>query len=160
MAIDLNSVEYASLDGKFIVIKDVSASADVYYPQGFAYLIFGITNNNIYRITLDQVADPTKGDLVVTASADGKTVTWQATHTLDNPYETNNLLQQSGVVGSDVGIPLIEALYDHIVNTYNLATFDPNIVSTAELVYKALDVAPATNVESQAEINGFSVTAD
>ena len=164
---NLDGVKYSDIDGKFVVLNDVSASGDMYNDNGLGLLIFGITNNNIYKITLDQVSDPTQGTLVVTGDATNKKVTWVQDHDEDNSYDVANEAyagyDTSAYYGDDLGSPILQALRYHVTGTYNIVNYDPFLV-TDEDIYEGISEnknAPyvPTSVNASATSDGASVTA-
>lgn len=165
----LDSITYDDLDGKFIVLENVSASGDVYNDNGVGYLIFGVVDNNIYKITYDEISDPTKGELVVTGDTDNKLVTWAQDHNVENMYDVPSDAVYEGYVqsnyyGDDLGYPLLVALHEHIMGTYNIVSYDPNIVTEEELVEaitgKTYTIDAPTNIVVTATADGATVTAD
>ena len=46
-----NDFKLADIDGKFIVIKDVTDSGDIYVDKGDLTLILGVVDGNVYRLT-------------------------------------------------------------------------------------------------------------
>lgn len=166
--ISLDSVKYDDLDGKFFVLKNVSASGDMYNDNGVGYLLFGITNNNIYKITYDEIEDPTKGELVVTGDENNKLVTWAQDHNIENMYDSpsDSVYEgyaQSKYYGNDLGYPLVAALHEHIVGTYNIVSYDPNLVTEEDLISALTGtelVAAPTNVVADPTTDGANVTAD
>lgn len=170
MALDLNNVTYKDLDGKFVVLQNVSASGDMYNANGAGYLLFAITNNNVYRITYGEVATPTEGELVVTGDTANKKILWAQDHDTENSYAVPNDsvysgYEQSAYYGNDLGYPLLVALDEHIKGTYNIVNYDPNIVTQEQLLeythsdtFTTLD--SPTNVQVVETADGINVTAE
>ena len=128
----VDSVKLADLNNKFVVIKNITDSGNVYvdsadYPQFFA-----IVGGYVYHVTENQFSDPTKGKLVVALDSSKKSVSYKADHKEDQPYETFNTIRQATYFGED-GQALLQALKAHIVGTYNIHTYDAYIISVPEI---------------------------
>lgn len=134
-----NKVKLADLDKKFVVIKEATDFGGLFEPIAENPLVFGIVSGNIYRIDVhadkfaSQVADPTKGVLVVELDQGGKKINWLQDHIEQQPFETFNSLRSSAFTG-DAGYPLIQALEAHIHGTYNISGYDSRLVTAAELI--------------------------
>lgn len=134
-----NNVKLADLNGKFVVIKEATDFGGLFEPIAENPLVFGIVSGNIYRIDVhadkfaSQVADPTKGVLVVELDQGGKKINWLQDHIEQQPFETFNSLRSSAFTG-DAGYPLIQALEAHIHGTYNISGYDSRLVTAAELI--------------------------
>lgn len=134
-----NKVKLADLDKKFVVIKEATDFGGLFKPIAENPLVFGIVSGNIYRIDVhadkfvSQVADPTKGVLVVELDQGGKKINWLQDHIEQQPFETFNSLRSSAFTG-DAGYPLIQALEAHIHGTYNISGYDSRLVTAAELI--------------------------
>ncbi len=82
-----NDVKLADLNNKFVVIKDVTdGGGSVCAEDGDRALVFGINGNDIYKIDTsaehfdEQVADPTKGELVVELDSADSKINWKQDH--------------------------------------------------------------------------------
>lgn len=158
--IELKDIKYSNLDGNFITLKNVSDSGNTYYPGGVGMLSYGIANHGIYQIDptdKEQRQDPTKGFLVVEASA-GK-VRWIRDHEIGNTY-AKSFLQEAPFTG-DSGIDMIYAFVDHIQGTYNTYTWDTMLVTpegaTEDLIIDGKRNG-TPNVSTQGIAGGFNVT--
>lgn len=130
----------ADLADKFIVIKATTDFGDLFADLGDMPLILAIKDNNVYKLHLaaskfaDEVADPTKGDLVVELDTANKEIHWLQDHQEQQPFEAFNSLHSSKYVGDDAGQPLLDAIQDYIRGTFNISGYDSRLVSKAELV--------------------------
>lgn len=144
-----NDVKLADLNNKFVVIKDVTDYGNLFAEDGDRALVFGIKGNDIYKIDTsaehfdEQVADPTKGELVVELDSADSKINWKQDHIEQQPFESFNSLRSSKFVG-DAGYPLLQALEAHIHGTYNISGYDTRLVSVAELVADLKDNASAS----------------
>lgn len=153
-----NDFKLADIDGKFIVIKDVTDSGDIYVDNGDLTLILGVVDGNVYRLTNKtadfeaQVADPTKGELVVELDKSNKKINWLQDHVEQQPFETFNSLRTSKYTGDDAGYPLVQAVEAYVHGTFNISGYDTRVVTAAELIadIKDGDAASATPVHSDA----------
>ena len=153
-----NDFKLADIDGKFIVIKDVTDSGDIYVDKGDLTLILGVVDGNVYRLTNKtadfeaQVADPTKGELVVELDKSNKKINWLQDHVEQQPFETFNSLRTSKYTGDDAGYPLVQAVEAYVHGTFNISGYDTRVVTAAELIadIKDGDAASATPVHSGA----------
>ena len=146
---EVGNVKLADLNNKFVVIKNITDSGDVYvdgadYPQFFA-----IVGGNVYHVTEQQFSDPTKGNLVITLDSVNKQVSYKADHKEDQPYESFNTLRQVKYYGED-GQALLQALKAHIVGTYNIHTYDAYLISVPELNADVKSNQPASGSSAPA----------
>ena len=132
---ELNEVTYATLNNKFIVVESPTDSGNVYVPNGQYNQLFAVVDGDIYHIKFaaDQVADPTKGELVVSLNADNNLIYWKQAHKEQQVFEEVNSLHSAKYLG-DAGQPLIEALQAHIIGTFNVAGYDTRLVTIQSLV--------------------------
>lgn len=159
-----NDFKLADIDGKFIVIKDVTDSGDIYVDKGDLTLVLGVVNGNVYRLTNKtaefeaQVADPTKGELVVELDKSNKKINWLQDHVEQQPFETFNSLRTSKYTGDDAGYPLVQAVEAYVHGTFNISGYDTRVVTAAELIadIKDGDAASATPVKTSQAANSAS----
>lgn len=159
-----NDFKLADIDGKFIVIKDVTDSGDIYVDNGDLTLILGVVDGNVYRLTNKtadfeaQVADPTKGELVVELDKENKKINWLQDHVEQQPFETFNSLRTSKYTGDDAGYPLVQAVEAYVHGTFNISGYDTRVVTAAELIadIKDGDAASATPVQTRQAANSAS----
>lgn len=142
------SVKLADLDGKFVVIKDVTDYGDLFNDMGDQALIFGIKDGYVYQIKFDKdfennIKDVTKGKLVTYLDKDKSKINWLQDHVEQQPFESYNSLRSSKFVG-DAGVPLLEALEAYIHGTYNISGYDTRLVTLADLVADLKEVASAS----------------
>ena len=128
----VGSVKLADLNNKFVVIKNITDSGNVYVDGGDYPQFFAIVGGNVYHVTEQQFSDPTKGKLVITLDSDKKQVSYKVAHKEDQPYERFNTLRQVKYYGED-GQALLQALKAHILGTYNIHTYDAYLTSVPEL---------------------------
>lgn len=160
------SVKLADLNGKFIVIKDVTDYGDLFNDMGDQALIFGIKDGYVYQIKFDKdfetnIQDVTKGKLVVYLDAGKSKINWLQDHIEQQPFESFNSLRSSKFVG-DAGIPLLEALEAYIHGTYNISGYDTRLVTLADLVadLKETSSSAASSAVSKSSTPAPSATAD
>lgn len=160
------SVKLADLNGKFIVIKDVTDYGDLFNDMGDQALIFGIKDGYVYQIKFDKdfetnIQDVTKGKLVAYLDADKSKINWLQDHVEQQPFESFNSLRSSKFVG-DAGIPLLEALEAYIHGTYNISGYDTRLVTLADLVadLKETSSSAASSAASKSSTPAPSATAD
>lgn len=160
------SVKLADLNGKFIVIKDVTDYGDLFNDMGDQALIFGIKDGYVYQIKFDKdfetnIQDVTKGKLVVYLDAGKSKINWLQDHIEQQPFESFNSLRSSKFVG-DAGIPLLEALEAYIHGTYNISGYDTRLVTLADLVadLKETSSSAASPAVSKSSTPAPSATAD
>ena len=135
--LEFKDLKEADLDGAFIELNDVSYSGNVYHEGGNGSLVFGISEQNIYRIdpmVKEQHDDATKGQLVVTVA--GNVVRWRQEHELGNIY-AKQFLAESKFTG-DAGIPMMQALHNYLAGTFNIYVFDVNIKMPGDIVNKLI----------------------
>lgn len=128
----VGGVNLADLNNKFVVIKNITDSGNVYVDGGDYPQFFAIVGSNVYHVTEQQFSDPTKGKLVITLDSDKKQVSYKVEHKEDQPYERFNTLRQVSYFGDD-GQALLQALKAHILGTYNIHTYDAYLTSVPEL---------------------------
>lgn len=128
----VDSVKLADLNNKFVVIKNITDSGNVYVDGGDYPQFFAIVGSNVYHVTEQQFSDPTKGKLVIALDSDKKQVSYKVEHKEDQPYERFNTLRQVSYFGDD-GQALLQALKAHILGTYNIHTYDAYLTSVPEL---------------------------
>lgn len=128
----VGSVKLADLNNKFVVIKNITDSGNVYVDEGDYPQFFAIVGGNVYHVTEQQFSDPTKGKLVITLDSGKKQVSYKVAHKEDQPYERFNTLRQVSYYGED-GQALLQALKAHILGTYNIHTYDAYLTSVPEL---------------------------
>ena len=128
----VNNVKLADLNNKFVVIKNITDSGNVYVDSADYPQFFGIVGGNVYHVKENQFADPTKGKLVVSLDSAKKQVSYKVAHKEDQPYERFNTIRQATYFGED-GQALLQALKAHIVGTYNIHTYDAFLTSVPEL---------------------------
>lgn len=128
----VGGVKLADLNNKFVVIKNITDSGNVYVDGGDYPQFFAIVGSNVYHVTEQQLSDPTKGKLVITLDSDKKQVSYKVAHKEDQPYERFNTLRQVSYFGDD-GQALLQALKAHILGTYNIHTYDAYLTSVPEL---------------------------
>ena len=149
----VGGVKLADLNNKFVVIKNITDSGNVYVDGGDYPQFFAIVGSNVYHVTEQQFSDPTKGKLVITLDSGKKQVSYKVAHKEDQPYERFNTLRQVSYFGDD-GQALLQALKAHILGTYNIHTYDAYLTSVPELNadVKANSSAsqPATSASSSA----------
>ena len=140
----------ADLADKFIVIKATTDYGDLFADKGDLPLILAIKNNNVYQLDIAgdkleaEIADPTKGKLVVELDTANKQINWLQDHVEQQPFESFNSLRSSKYVGDDAGQPLLDAIQDYIRGTFNIAGYDSRLVSKAELVADLKDNASSS----------------
>lgn len=152
---NLEKVTEADLDGNFIVIKDVTDYGDLFVSDGDFPLVFGVVNGNIYKLHYNdadkftaELADPTKGKLVVELDKANKKINWLQDHIEQQPFESFNSLRSAKYYGDDAGLPLLNALQAHIHGTYNISGYDTRLVSLADLASDIKKPASASPVAS------------
>ena len=128
----VGGVKLADLNNKFVVIKNITDSGNVYVDGGDYPQFFAIVGSNVYHVTEQQLSDPTKGKLVITLDSGKKQVSYKVAHKEDQPYERFNTLRQVSYFGDD-GQALLQALKAHILGTYNIHTYDAYLTSVPEL---------------------------
>lgn len=128
----VGGVKLADLNNKFVVIKNITDSGNVYVDGGDYPQFFAIVGSNVYHVTEQQFSDPTKGKLVITLDSGKKQVSYKVAHKEDQPYERFNTLRQVKYYGDD-GQALLQALKAHILGTYNIHTYDAYLTSVPEL---------------------------
>ena len=130
----------ADLTDKFIVIKGVTDYGDLFAPEGDLPLILAIKADGVYKLDIahdkleDQIADPTKGKLVVELDSANNQINWLQDHVEQQPFEAFNSLHSSKYIGDDAGQPLLDAIQNYIRGTFNISGYDSRLVSKAELV--------------------------
>lgn len=137
---ELKDVTLAKLEGNFVLTSYPTDAGNVYVEGGHLQLGFGVKNGDVYQINFsdEEIADPTKGKLVVTLDADNKKIYWLQSHLEQQPYDTYNSLRDSSFAG-DAGYPLLEALDQYIKGTYNSTGYDTRLVTMAELASGVVD---------------------
>lgn len=140
-------VKLADLADKFIVIKATTDYGDLFAAKGDLPLILAIKGNDVYQLDIAsdkldaEIADPTKGKLVVELDASNKQINWLQDHVEQQPFESFNSLHSSKYVGDDAGQPLLDAIQNYIRGTFNISGYDSRLVSKAELVADLKDNA-------------------
>lgn len=130
----------ADLADKFIVIKATTDYGDLFADKGDLPLILAIKDNSVYQLDIAgdkleaEIADPTKGKLVVVLDTANKRIDWLQDHVEQQPFEAFNSLHSSKYVGDDAGQPLLDAIQNYIRGTFNISGYDSRLVSKAELV--------------------------
>lgn len=130
----------ADLADKFIVIKATTDYGDLFADKGDLPLILAIKDNNVYQLDIAgdkleaEIADPTKGKLVVVLDTANKRIDWLQDHVEQQPFEAFNSLHSSKYIGDDAGQPLLDAIQNYIRGTFNISGYDSRLVSKAELV--------------------------
>lgn len=130
----------ADLADKFIVIKAATDYGDLFADKGDLPLILAIKDNNVYQLDIAgdkleaEIADPTKGKLVVELDTANKRIDWLQDHVEQQPFEAFNSLHSSKYIGDDAGQPLLDAIQNYIRGTFNISGYDSRLVSKAELV--------------------------
>ena len=140
----------ADLTDKFIVIKATTDYGDLFADAGDMPLILAVKSDGVYKLDIAhdkleaQIADPTKGKLVVELDSAKKQINWLQDHVEQQPFESFNSLRSSKYVGDDAGQPLLDAIQDYIHGTFNIAGYDSRLVSKAELVADLKDNASSS----------------
>lgn len=140
-------VKLADLADKFIVIKATTDYGDLFAAEGDLPLILAIKGNDVYQLDIasdkldTEIADPTKGKLVVELDASNNQINWLQDHVEQQPFESFNSLRSSKYVGDDAGQPLLDAIQNYIRGTFNISGYDSRLVSKAELVADLKDNA-------------------
>lgn len=130
----------ADLADKFIVIKATTDYGDLFADKGDLPLILAIKDNDVYQLDIAgdkldaEIADPTKGKLVVELDTANKQINWLQDHVEQQPFEAFNSLHSSKYIGDDAGQPLLDAIQNYIRGTFNISGYDSRLVSKAELV--------------------------
>lgn len=130
----------ADLADKFIVIKATTDYGDLFVDKGDLPLILAIKNNDVYQLDIAgdkldaEIADPTKGKLVVELDTTNNQINWLQDHVEQQPFEAFNSLHSSKYIGDDAGQPLLDAIQNYIRGTFNISGYDSRLVSKAELV--------------------------
>lgn len=133
-------VKLADLADKFIVIKATTDYGDLFADKGDLPLILAIKDNNVYQLDIAgdkleaEIADPTKGKLVVELDTTNNQINWLQDHVEQQPFEAFNSLHSSKYIGDDAGQPLLDAIQNYIRGTFNISGYDSRLVSKAELV--------------------------
>lgn len=141
----------ADLADKFIVIKATTDYGDLFADKGDLPLILAIKDNNVYQLDIAgdkleaEIADPTKGKLVVELDTANKRIDWLQDHVEQQPFEAFNSLHSSKYVGDDAGQPLLDAIQNYIRGTFNISGYDSRLVSKAELVADLKDNGASSN---------------
>lgn len=141
----------ADLADKFIVIKAATDYGDLFADKGDLPLILAIKDNNVYQLDIAgdkleaEIADPTKGKLVVELDTANKRIDWLQDHVEQQPFEAFNSLHSSKYVGDDAGQPLLDAIQNYIRGTFNISGYDSRLVSKAELVADLKDNGASSN---------------
>lgn len=141
---EVDKVKLADLNNKFVVIKNITDSGNVYVDGGDYPQFFAIVKGNVYHVTEQQFSDPTKGELVITLDSGKKQVSYKVAHKEDQPYERFNTLRQVKYYGED-GQALLQALKAHILGTYNIHTYDAYLTSVPELNADVKGSQPASS---------------
>ncbi len=140
----------ADLADKFIVIKATTDYGDLFADKGDLPLILAIKGNNVYQLDIAgdkleaEIADPTKGKLVVELDTVNKRIDWLQDHVEQQPFEAFNSLHSSKYIGDDAGQPLLDAIQNYIRGTFNISGYDSRLVSKAELVADLKDNASSS----------------
>lgn len=130
----------ADLADKFIVIKATTDYGDLFVDKGDLPLILAIKDNSVYQLDIAgdkldaEIADPTKGKLVVELDTANNQINWLQDHVEQQPFEAFNSLHSSKYIGDDAGQPLLDAIQNYIRGTFNISGYDSRLVSKAELV--------------------------
>ena len=141
----------ADLADKFIVIKAATDYGDLFADKGDLPLILAIKDNNVYQLDIAgdkleaEIADPTKGKLVVELDTANKRIDWLQDHVEQQPFEAFNSLHSSKYIGDDAGQPLLDAIQNYIRGTFNISGYDSRLVSKAELVADLKDNGASSN---------------
>ena len=154
----VGGVKLADLNNKFVVIKNITDSGNVYVDGGDYPQFFAIVGSNVYHVTEQQFSDPTKGKLVITLDSDKKQVSYKVAHKEDQPYERFNTLRQVSYFGDD-GHALLQALKAHILGTYNIHTYDAYLTSVPELNADVKDNSSASQAPASASTSSQPATS-
>ena len=136
--LEFKDLKEADLDGAFIELNDVSYSGNVYHEGGNGSLVFGISEQNIYRIdpmVKEQHDDATKGQLIVTVA--GNVVRWRQEHDIGDVY-AKRYLDEAQFEGKDAGKAMITALSKYLAGTFNIYSWDANIKTKEGIVEKLI----------------------
>ena len=150
----------ADLTDKFIVIKGVTDYGDLFAPEGDLPLILAIKADGVYKLDIahdkleDQIADPTKGKLVVELDSANNQINWLQDHVEQQPFEAFNSLHSSKYIGDDAGQPLLDSIQNYIRGTFNISGYDSRLVSKAELVADLEDNTSSAGPVSPASKSG------
>lgn len=153
----VGGVKLADLNNKFVVIKNITDSGNVYVDGGDYPQFFAIVGGNVYHVTEQQFSDPTKGKLVITLDSGKKQVSYKVAHKEDQPYERFNTLRQVSYFGDD-GQALLQALKAHILGTYNIHTYDAYLTSVPELNADVKDNSSASQAPASASTSSQPAT--
>ena len=154
----------ADLTDKFIVIKATTDYGDLFADAGDMPLILAVKSDGVYKLDIAhdkleaQIADPTKGKLVVELDSAKKQINWLQDHVEQQPFESFNSLRSSKYVGDDAGQPLLDAIQDYIRGTFNIAGYDSRLVSKAELVADLKDNA-SSSISAGSSSTGSAVSS-
>lgn len=157
-------VKLADLADKFIVIKDTTDYGDLFADNGDLPLILAIKDNDVYQLDIAsdkldaEIADPTKGKLVVELDTADKQINWLQDHVEQQPFEAFNSLHSSNYIGDDAGQPLLDAIQNYIRGTFNISGYDSRLVSKAELVADLEDNGSNAGTGSTGSQGGSSST--
>jgi hypothetical protein len=149
---ELKDVTLAKLEGNFVLTSYPTDAGNVYVEGGHLQLGFGVKNGDVYQIDFsdEEIADPTKGKLVVTLDASNKKIYWLQAHLEQQPYDTYNSLRESTFAG-DAGYPLLEALDQYIKGTYNSTGYDTRLVTMGELASGVMSANGGSNANPKIE---------
>lgn len=154
----VGGVKLADLNNKFVVIKNITDSGNVYVDGGDYPQFFAIVGSNVYHVTEQQFSNPTKGKLVITLDSGKKQVSYKVAHKEDQPYERFNTLRQVSYFGDD-GQALLQALKAHILGTYNIHTYDAYLTSVPELNADVKANSSASQAPATASTSSQSATS-
>lgn len=137
---ELKDVTMAALNGKFIINKRPSASADAYVDEAAGPVVIGIKDDKAYSIKLteEQINDVTKGKLIATVDEANKKIGWIQNHNEDYSYDVYDGPEYSEYIGDDAGYPLIQAL-DLFFRGLDITTYDPYILGYQEVLDSLVD---------------------
>lgn len=155
----VDGVKLADLNNKFVVIKNITDSGNVYVDGGDYPQFFAIVGSNVYHVTEQQFSDPTEGKLVITLDSGKKQVSYKVAHKEDQPYERFNTLRQVSYFGDD-GQALLQALKAHILGTYNIHTYDAYLTSVPELNADVKANSSASQAPATASTSSQPATSD
>ena len=152
----------ADLADKFIVIKATTDYGDLFVDKGDLPLILAIKDNDVYQLDIAgdkldaEIADPTKGKLVVELDTTNNQINWLQDHVEQQPFEAFNSLHSSKYIGDDAGQPLLDAIQNYIRGTFNISGYDSRLVSKAELVADLEDSGFSSQAASSSQATSSS----
>lgn len=147
------AIAKTGLDNKVVVVSNVTDSGDVYVPKANGTFLFAKSGNNVYKVTLDQLTDVTKGEMVISlATGDHAVLSIKENHEAQQPFETYHALKtiKLGKVtdGDNVAVLLLDAIKHYLELNFNITGYDTRIKSVADL-FEGINAVPTQSNPSE-----------